>query len=92
MTPRSRSIVEWIAVIISAGVFAAGATWGTTEAQLVGKLDEHRFLTDSTRRDEREHARDARIEDALRRVEAGQQETNERLREIVCPPNARGCR
>lgn len=88
MTARTRTVIEYVAAVLGAGVFAAGATWGATRGEIEGKLDTTRFTLDSAYRAGQQGA----ITDALRRLEGAQQETNNRLREIACPPGARGCR
>lgn len=92
MTARTRTLMEWVGAAIGAGVFAAGVTYGATRSTIdalrADKLDAKRFELDSAFR----AGQQTTITETLQRLELAQQETNDRLREIVCPPGARGCR
>lgn len=91
MTARQRDLLQWI-LAIAAPLVAIGVLWGTTTAAVAGKLDASRFVADSTRRDTETRLQFQILRDELTAIRTGQDETNTRLREIACPPTARGCR
>lgn len=89
MTQRQRSIVEWVLALVSAGLVSAGVAWGSTRAEITAKLDEIRFTTDSVAR----RGDLLLLNRTLQQIIDSQRETNDRLREIMCPPgSAAGCR
>jgi len=89
MTQRTRSIIEWVLALISAGLVSAGVAWGSTQSEIAGKLDATRFERDSVARVGERTVLSTRLQQLIE----GQAETNARLREIMCPPGSPpGCR